>query len=324
MWKHLHRYPSARGFFFRKWDVELLMNRLSSCQVQISKGDIVPPVGLKDQDGKLVNLDKFRGKPLVLYFYPADETPGCTKQACAFRDSYEKFKRAGAEVVGVSGDTPESHKVQIHSLHTHCSSQISNPDWTSSGLIYNKRAELNSVFERDLNMVSIVMAGIQSKVQTAVHFAEWRGQQAAQGLGCAQWPLRRSRWPTDVCYWQGWPSAVDLQQPIWAREAHCRDFECSARLSSNRLLAATLSAIGVNHSVCDSVLQVLSRNVVYLVLWSRYVSIIWSWRAACLQFRTTPRGWWLYCNVHRVMNICSHATYGASFLLAVEPDSHRC
>lgn len=68
-------------------------------------------MGLKDQDGKLVNLDKFRGKPLVLYFYPADETPGCTKQACAFRDSYEKFKRAGAEVVGVSGDTPESHKV---------------------------------------------------------------------------------------------------------------------------------------------------------------------------------------------------------------------
>lgn len=41
---------------------------------------MVPPVGLKDQDGKLVNLDKFRGKPLVLYFYPADETPTCTKQ----------------------------------------------------------------------------------------------------------------------------------------------------------------------------------------------------------------------------------------------------
>ena len=79
--------------------------------MQVSKGDVVPPVGLRDQDGKLVNLDEYRGKPLVLYFYPADETPGCTKQACAFRDSYEKFKRAGAEVVGVSGDTPESHKV---------------------------------------------------------------------------------------------------------------------------------------------------------------------------------------------------------------------
>jgi len=77
---------------------------------KISVGDVVPPVGLKDQDGRLVNLDKFKGKPLVLYFYPADESPSCTKQACAFRDSYEKFKKSGAEVVGVSGDSPESHK----------------------------------------------------------------------------------------------------------------------------------------------------------------------------------------------------------------------
>ena len=52
--------------------------------MQISKGDVVPPVGLKDQDGRLVNLDKFRGKPLVLYFYPADESPGCTKQVSFF------------------------------------------------------------------------------------------------------------------------------------------------------------------------------------------------------------------------------------------------
>jgi peroxiredoxin Q/BCP len=57
-----------------------------------------------------VSLSKFKGKPLVLYFYPADETPGCTKQACAFRDSYEKFKKAGAEVVGISGDDSSSHK----------------------------------------------------------------------------------------------------------------------------------------------------------------------------------------------------------------------
>lgn len=85
--------------------------------MQISKGDIVPPVGLKDEEGKLVNLDKFRGKPLVLYFYPADESPACTRQACSFRDSYEKFKKAGAEVVGVSGDTPESHKVSLLRYH---------------------------------------------------------------------------------------------------------------------------------------------------------------------------------------------------------------
>lgn len=77
---------------------------------KVNKGSVPPAFTLKDQDGKTVSLSKFKGKPLVLYFYPADETPGCTKQACAFRDSYEKFKKAGAQVVGISGDDAESHK----------------------------------------------------------------------------------------------------------------------------------------------------------------------------------------------------------------------
>ncbi|XP_078441121.1 thioredoxin superfamily protein [Wolffia australiana] len=77
---------------------------------KVSQGDAAPDFTLKNQDGKNVSLSNFKGKPLVLYFYPADETPGCTKQACAFRDSYEKFKKAGAEVVGISGDDPASHK----------------------------------------------------------------------------------------------------------------------------------------------------------------------------------------------------------------------
>ncbi|WJX90895.1 thioredoxin-dependent peroxiredoxin [Trifolium repens] len=77
---------------------------------KVTKGSKPPPFTLKDQDGMTVSLDKFKGKPLVLYFYPADETPGCTKQACAFRDSYEKFKKAGAQVVGISGDDSASHK----------------------------------------------------------------------------------------------------------------------------------------------------------------------------------------------------------------------
>ncbi|KAH0970847.1 hypothetical protein GBA52_023003 [Prunus armeniaca] len=77
---------------------------------KVDKGKVPPAFTLKDQDGKTVSLSKFKGKPVVLYFYPADETPGCTKQACAFRDSYEKFKKAGAQVVGISGDDPSSHK----------------------------------------------------------------------------------------------------------------------------------------------------------------------------------------------------------------------
>ncbi|CAK8563947.1 unnamed protein product [Lathyrus sativus] len=77
---------------------------------KVSKGSKPPAFTLKDQDGKSVSLSKYKGKPVVVYFYPADETPGCTKQACAFRDSYEKFKKAGAEVVGISGDGTASHK----------------------------------------------------------------------------------------------------------------------------------------------------------------------------------------------------------------------
>ncbi|GLT76223.1 hypothetical protein SLA2020_478960 [Shorea laevis] len=81
-----------------------------SISAKVNKGNVPPAFTLKDQDGRNVSLNKFKGKPVVVYFYPADETPGCTKQACAFRDSYEKFKKAGAEVVGISGDDPSSHK----------------------------------------------------------------------------------------------------------------------------------------------------------------------------------------------------------------------
>lgn len=81
-----------------------------SISAKVNKGEVPPSFTLKDQDGKNVSLSKFKGKPVVVYFYPADETPGCTKQACAFRDSYEKFKKAGAEVIGISGDNPSSHR----------------------------------------------------------------------------------------------------------------------------------------------------------------------------------------------------------------------
>ncbi|XP_044481305.1 peroxiredoxin Q, chloroplastic-like [Mangifera indica] len=82
----------------------------TSIVAKVTKGQVPPEFTLKDQDGKNVSLSRFKGKPVVVYFYPADETPGCTKQACAFRDSYEKFKKAGAEVIGISGDDTSSHK----------------------------------------------------------------------------------------------------------------------------------------------------------------------------------------------------------------------
>ncbi|NET00555.1 MAG: peroxiredoxin [Sphaerospermopsis sp. SIO1G2] len=77
----------------------------------IKVGDIAPDFSLPDQNGSSVSLQDFRGqKAVVLYFYPKDDTPGCTAESCAFRDKYEVFKSAGAEVIGVSGDSSQSHQ----------------------------------------------------------------------------------------------------------------------------------------------------------------------------------------------------------------------
>ena len=76
----------------------------------VDVGQSAPDFELTDAQGKRVRLADFRGKrAVVLYFYPKDDTPGCTKEACSFRDSYESFKEAGAEVIGVSSDSEASH-----------------------------------------------------------------------------------------------------------------------------------------------------------------------------------------------------------------------
>jgi len=79
--------------------------------MKVNVGDTAPDFTLKSQKGSDVTLSDFRGKKnVVLYFYPKDETRGCTREACTFRDSYELFTDLGAEVIGVSADTVESHK----------------------------------------------------------------------------------------------------------------------------------------------------------------------------------------------------------------------
>ena len=87
--------------------------------MSLKVGDLVPYFELKDQKGELFKSDTVIGqKPAVVYFYPKDETPGCTAEACSFRDSYEDFKELGAEVIGISSDSIGSHKrfAQSHCL----------------------------------------------------------------------------------------------------------------------------------------------------------------------------------------------------------------
>lgn len=73
-------------------------------------GDKAPAFTLKDQEGKEISLSSFLGKKVVLYFYPRDNTPGCTRQACAFRDLYKGFLDKNIQVIGISRDSVESHK----------------------------------------------------------------------------------------------------------------------------------------------------------------------------------------------------------------------
>lgn len=78
---------------------------------QVNVGDKAPDFTLPSQTGENITLSKFFGKKnIVLYFYPKDESRGCTKEACTFRDNYEAFKDLGAEVIGISSQTVESHQ----------------------------------------------------------------------------------------------------------------------------------------------------------------------------------------------------------------------
>ena len=76
----------------------------------VEEGKPAPDFELTSDSGEQVKLSDLRGKPVVLYFYPKDDTPGCTRQACGIRDAWSEFQRAGAEVFGISADTQASHE----------------------------------------------------------------------------------------------------------------------------------------------------------------------------------------------------------------------
>jgi peroxiredoxin Q/BCP len=84
----------------------------------VNEGTLAPSFALKDQDGKLVKLRDFRGRTVVLFFYVRDDTPGCTKEACSFRDSIDILRKNNVVVLGVSPDSSESHQrfAEKHSI----------------------------------------------------------------------------------------------------------------------------------------------------------------------------------------------------------------
>lgn len=76
----------------------------------LTEGSKAPAFSLKDDSGQTVRLSALKGKTVVLYFYPKDDTPGCTKEACSFRDGFKAIQKKGAVLLGVSPDSVESHK----------------------------------------------------------------------------------------------------------------------------------------------------------------------------------------------------------------------
>lgn len=76
----------------------------------LKEGDKAPDINAEDQNGNPIKLSHFQGKKVVLYFYPKDDTPGCTAEACNFRDNYQDLKDKGFELIGVSADTAQKHQ----------------------------------------------------------------------------------------------------------------------------------------------------------------------------------------------------------------------
>lgn len=99
----------------------------STKTTELAVGSEAPDFAARSHDGKEVKLSAFRGKPVVVYFYPKDETPGCTKQACGFRDAWTEMEKKGVVLIGVSGDSDESHR-KFAENHKLPFSLVSDPD----------------------------------------------------------------------------------------------------------------------------------------------------------------------------------------------------
>ena len=83
----------------------------------MAPGTPAPDFAAPNQDGKIVHLSDYAGRPVLLYFYPKDDTPGCTKEACALRDAYARYQKRGIVILGISRQSPASHRAFIAKHH---------------------------------------------------------------------------------------------------------------------------------------------------------------------------------------------------------------
>ncbi|MGH8929243.1 MAG: thioredoxin-dependent thiol peroxidase [Egibacteraceae bacterium] len=154
--------------------------------MSVQVGDMAPEFTLRDQDGNEWSLSKHRGQPVVLYFYPKDNTPGCTNQACDIRDHWSEFEAAGAVVAGISPDGVDSHAgfAAAYELpHT----LLADPDrevisaygaWGTKSMYgreYQGVIRSSVVIDSD-GRVLAVFAKIQPKQQSAKALAALRGR----------------------------------------------------------------------------------------------------------------------------------------------------
>lgn len=93
----------------RMKEYEVYVSSHNLAPMNLHPGDAAPNFTAHNQQGESVSLSDFRGKKVVIYFYPKDDTPGCTAQACNLRDNYSELQQAGYEVIGISGDGVKSH-----------------------------------------------------------------------------------------------------------------------------------------------------------------------------------------------------------------------
>jgi thioredoxin-dependent peroxiredoxin len=112
----------------------------------VEEGKRAPDFELLNDEGEKVKLSSFRGRPVVLYFYPRDDTAGCTRQACGIRDSYDAFAERGAVVLGVSTDTQAAH-VRFKSKYGLPFTLLADPD-QQTGEAYGVSKEGGRSFER--------------------------------------------------------------------------------------------------------------------------------------------------------------------------------